>query len=209
MKTAAKMKKTAEKILSEILQDSRITNYLDMLKGQSEGRYTHCINVSKRSILMGLYTDMYTKSELIELGRGGLLADIGYIKLPTELYEKSVSLNEGEYPDIQKHIEYSLEIAEELNMNAKVKEMISTHHERINGYGYPNQLTLNDLIEQDIIVAAADNYEALIEDRPYRKAYPPLSALQMMLMQKDNEYTSRTINMLMLTVMDAQYPQFG
>lgn len=209
MKTAAKMKKTAEKILSEILQDSRITNYLDMLKGQSEGRYTHCINVSKRSILMGLYTDMYTKSELIELGRGGLLADIGYIKLPTELYEKSVSLNEGEYPDIQKHIEYSLEIAEELNMNAKVKEMISTHHERINGYGYPNQLTLNDLIEQDIIVAAADNYEALIEDRPYRKAYPPLSALQMMLMQKDNEYTSRIINMLMLTVMDAQYPQFG
>ena len=209
MKTAAKMKKTAEKILSEILQDSRITNYLDMLKGQSEGRYTHCINVSKRSILMGLYTDMYTKSELIELGRGGLLADIGYIKLPTELYEKSVSLNEGEYPDIQKHIEYSLEIAEELNMNAKVKEMISTHHERINGYGYPNQLTLNDLIEQDIIVAAADNYEALIEDRPYRKAYTPLSALQMMLMQKDNEYTSRTINMLMLTVMDAQYPQFG
>ena len=209
MKTAAKMKKTAEKIVSEILQDSRITNYLDMLKGQSEGRYTHCINVSKRSILMGLYTDMYTKSELIELGRGGLLADIGYIKLPTELYEKSVSLNEGEYPDIQKHIEYSLEIAEELNMNAKVKEMISTHHERINGYGYPNQLTLNDLIEQDIIVAAADNYEALIEDRPYRKAYPPLSALQMMLMQKDNEYTSRTINMLMLTVMDAQYPQFG
>lgn len=209
MKTAAKMKKTAEKILSEILQDSRITNYLDMLKGQSEGRYTHCINVSKRSILMGLYTDMYTKSELIELGQGGLLADIGYIKLPTELYEKSVSLNEGEYPDIQKHIEYSLEIAEELNMNAKVKEMISTHHERINGYGYPNQLTLNDLIEQDIIVAAADNYEALIEDRPYRKAYPPLSALQMMLMQKDNEYTSRTINMLMLTVMDAQYPQFG
>lgn len=209
MKTAAKMKKVAEKILSEILQDSRITNYLDMLKGQSEGRYTHCINVSKRSILMGLYTDMYTKSELIELGQGGLLADIGYIKLPTELYEKSVSLNEGEYPDIQKHIEYSLEIAEELNMNAKVKEMISTHHERINGYGYPNQLTLNDLIEQDIIVAAADNYEALIEDRPYRKAYPPLSALQMMLMQKDNEYTSRTINMLMLTVMDAQYPQFG
>lgn len=209
MKIAAKMKKTAEKILSEILQDSRITNYLDMLKGQSEGRYTHCINVSKRSILMGLYTDMYTKSELIELGQGGLLADIGYIKLPTELYEKSVSLNEGEYPDIQKHIEYSLEIAEELNMNAKVKEMISTHHERINGYGYPNQLTLNDLIEQDIIVAAADNYEALIEDRPYRKAYPPLSALQMMLMQKDNEYTSRTINMLMLTVMDAQYPQFG
>lgn len=209
MKTAAKMKKTAEKILSEILQDSRITNYLDMLKGQSEGRYTHCINVSKRSILMGLYTDMYTKSELIELGQGGLLADIGYIKLPTELYEKSVSLNEGEYPDIQKHIEYSLEIAEELNMNAKVNEMISTHHERINGYGYPNQLTLNDLIEQDIIVAAADNYEALIEDRPYRKAYPPLSALQMMLMQKDNEYTSRTINMLMLTVMDAQYPQFG
>lgn len=209
MKTAAKMKKAAEKILSEILQDSRITNYLDMLKGQSEGRYTHCINVSKRSILMGLYTDMYTKSELIELGQGGLLADIGYIKLPTELYEKSVSLNEGEYPDIQKHIEYSLEIAEELNMNAKVKEMISTHHERINGYGYPNQLTLNDLIEQDIIVAAADNYEALIEDRPYRKAYPPLSALQMMLMQKDNEYTSRTINMLMLTVMDAQYPQFG
>lgn len=209
MKTAAKMKKTAEKILSEILQDSRLTNYLDMLKGQSEGRYTHCINVSKRSILMGLYTDMYTKSELIELGQGGLLADIGYIKLPTELYEKSVSLNEGEYPDIQKHIEYSLEIAEELNMNAKVKEMISTHHERINGYGYPNQLTLNDLIEQDIIVAAADNYEALIEDRPYRKAYPPLSALQMMLMQKDNEYTSRTINMLMLTVMDAQYPQFG
>lgn len=209
MKTAAKMKKTAEKILSEILQDSRITNYLDMLKGQSEERYTHCINVSKRSILMGLYTDMYTKSELIELGQGGLLADIGYIKLPTELYEKSVSLNEGEYPDIQKHIEYSLEIAEELNMNAKVKEMISTHHERINGYGYPNQLTLNDLIEQDIIVAAADNYEALIEDRPYRKAYPPLSALQMMLMQKDNEYTSRTINMLMLTVMDAQYPQFG
>ena len=116
MKTAAKMKKTAEKILSEILQDSRITNYLDMLKGQSEGRYTHCINVSKRSILMGLYTDMYTKSELIELGQGGLLADIGYIKLPTELYEKSVSLNEGEYPDIQKHIEYSLEIAEELNV---------------------------------------------------------------------------------------------
>lgn len=209
MKTAAKMKKTAEKILSEILQDSRLTNYLDMLKGQSEGRYTHCINVSKRSILMGLYMDMYKKHELIELGQGGLLADIGYIKLPTELYEKSVSLNEGEYPDIQKHIEYSLEIAEELNMNAKVKEMISTHHERINGYGYPNQLTLNDLIEQDIIVAAADNYEALIEDRPYRKAYPPLSALQMMLMQRDNEYTSRIINMLMLTVMDAQYPQFG
>jgi HD-GYP domain-containing protein (c-di-GMP phosphodiesterase class II) len=106
--------------------------------------------------------------EMLELA--GLLHDIGKLRVPDELLEKHGKLTEEEYAIVQKHSFDTYEILKNINGLEKITEWAAQHHERINGGGYPQHVKNGELSLEARIVAVADVFQALAQNRPYRTA---------------------------------------
>ncbi|MCF7510278.1 HD domain-containing phosphohydrolase [Vibrio sp. D54] len=98
----------------------------------------------------------------------GLVHDIGKLKTPDEILHKEGSLNKQEYTRIKRHTIDTQLALHKVFPNAKIAEWASNHHERLDGSGYPYHKTRDELDVPSRIVAVADVFQALSQDRPYR-----------------------------------------
>jgi len=81
-------------------------------------------------------------------------------------------LNEQERYEINKHTYYTRWILEQIDGFEEITEYASNHHEKLNGHAYPLHLYGDQIGELDRIMAICDIYQALTEERPYRKQMP-------------------------------------
>jgi hypothetical protein len=115
------------------------------------------------------------------LAVGGLLHDIGKLSVPLEILQKPGPLTDDEYAEIQRHPESGRRLLDELGGFAEtVRNLVSDHHERLDGTGYPRGLQGCDLTIETRILAACDVYDALVSDRVYRAAWTPERALELL-----------------------------
>jgi putative nucleotidyltransferase with HDIG domain len=106
--------------------------------------------------------------EIDTLQRGGLLHDIGKIGVPPSILDKPGKLTEEEFAVIRRHPSKGAEILESIPSLQKVIPIVSQHHERFDGKGYPNGLSGESISLLARIFAVADVVDALVSDRPYR-----------------------------------------
>jgi HD-GYP domain-containing protein (c-di-GMP phosphodiesterase class II) len=99
-----------------------------------------------------------------------MLHDIGKIGIEDSILNKIDKLTEGEWKTIKKHPEIGYRIAKAIPEMANVAEYILTHHERWDGQGYPDGKSGIEIPLASRIVAVADSYDAMTEDRIYRKS---------------------------------------
>ena len=109
--------------------------------------------------------------EISLLQRGGLLHDIGKIGVPPSILDKPGKLTEEEFVVIQSHPSKGVMILRPIPNLRKVLPMVSQHHERYDGKGYPNGLSGESISLHARILAVADVVDALVSDRPYRPAW--------------------------------------
>jgi putative nucleotidyltransferase with HDIG domain len=115
------------------------------------------------------------------LAVGGLLHDIGKLAVPLEILRKPGPLDDAEFAEIRKHPESGRRLLEELGgFSETVRRLVSDHHERLDGTGYPRGLEGGDLALETRILAACDVYDALVSDRVYRAAWTPERALALL-----------------------------
>lgn len=107
----------------------------------------------------------------------GYLHDTGKIGIPDAILLKPGKLNDEEYRQIMKHPILSHKIIEPVEFPYDVKPLVRHHHERMDGSGYPDGLTGNDIPLGARIIGIADAYEAMTSDRPYRKALTQSDAI--------------------------------
>ncbi|MES0488372.1 MAG: HD domain-containing phosphohydrolase [Leptospirales bacterium] len=100
----------------------------------------------------------------------GLLHDLGKLKIPDVILEKEGPLNENERAVIEEHSFETFEILNKITGLEDVARWAAYHHERPDGKGYPFQVHIGGLEVESRIIAAADVFQALIQERPYRKA---------------------------------------
>lgn len=98
----------------------------------------------------------------------GLVHDIGKLKTPDEILHKEGPLDEHEYSRIKRHTIDTELALQKVFPNAKIAEWASNHHERLDGSGYPYHKTSEELDVPSRIIAVADVFQALSQDRPYR-----------------------------------------
>lgn len=102
----------------------------------------------------------------------GLVHDIGKIGLPAGLLEKPGPLTLEERREMQRHSEIGEQILRNVDDYSEIARIVRHHHERVDGAGYPDGLSGDEIPLLARIIAVADAYDAMTSDRPYREALP-------------------------------------
>ena len=110
--------------------------------------------------------------DLIQVRRGALLHDIGKIGIPDSILLKPGKLMEEEWVIMRKHPVYAFEMLSPITYLRKAIDVPYCHHEKWDGTGYPRGLKGKQIPLSARIFAIVDVWDALTNDRPYRKAWP-------------------------------------
>lgn len=161
---------------------------------QEKDHYTklHCENVhaltKKMAIALG-----YTSERLYAITKAAMYHDIGKIYIEDEILNKNGPLNSEEYAYIKSHVikGESLILS---NYNDYIYKIISQHHERLNGTGYPNALMEDEIMEEAKIIAICDSYDAMTSDRVYHKGKSKEQALSELKSEAGNLYDEKLVN---------------
>jgi HD-GYP domain-containing protein (c-di-GMP phosphodiesterase class II) len=151
----------------------------DVVGAKSAWTQQHCDRVSAiaTSVAAQLGIDATTRRDL---GRAARLHDIGKLSISNRILDKPGALSGTEWGKMQKHPLLSEQILERLPSLGALAPIVAAHHERLDGAGYPRGLTADELTMPMRVLAVADMYAALTADRPYRPAYSPQCALELM-----------------------------
>jgi HD-GYP domain-containing protein (c-di-GMP phosphodiesterase class II) len=138
------------------------------------------------------------------LAVGGLLHDIGKLSVPLEILQKPAGLTDDEFAAIKRHPGDGRRLLEELGgFGEDVLRLVSDHHERLDGSGYPRGLNAEELPLETRILAVCDVYDALVSDRVYRAAWSAERALAL-LHEESHAYDAAVVAALERTVSPAR-----
>ena len=144
--------------ISELI--SRIIDY----KSKSTGIHTQ--QIANRSWLMAEYYG-YDMTEKIRLYLAAALHDIGKLAIPAKILEKPGPLDDEEYEIIKTHVSYTRSLLGAIDGLELIAEWASSHHEKLDGSGYPRGSTAANMDFNSRLLACIDVYQAICEERPY------------------------------------------
>ena len=160
--------------------------------GHSERVTTMSMRIART---MGLPQD-----ELEILHRGALLHDIGKLGISMKVLDKPGRLESEEIAHVQTHVEIGGRIIEPISAFADIMPIVTDHHERYDGAGYPRGLAGDEIDLKARILAVADTYDAMTSDRPYRKGFGHEKALEMIVEESGMQFDPKVVEALLETV---------
>ncbi|MFH1137493.1 MAG: HD domain-containing phosphohydrolase [Pseudomonadota bacterium] len=163
--------------------------YFDMYKlfTQDTSVFNHCANVCLLCISFGLHLKLDPKNLHI-LGLGALYHDIGLNKIDKAILEKPGPLTKSEWAEIRLHPERGSNILKKsLIYPVTALRIISEHHEKADGSGYPHGLKGPQISTMARICRVVDCFDALSTEKPYRAAMPPALALKTIFKEEPSE----------------------
>jgi HD-GYP domain-containing protein (c-di-GMP phosphodiesterase class II) len=171
------------------------------LEKSNEYAYSHALSTSIWCGHFGRHLG-FEVNEIEELALGGMLLDLGKIKLPPALLNKVEKITVPEASIIRKHVDYSLRIlAKSKNISPNVMRMVATHHERANGKGYPQGIENKDIPIYGRIAGIVDSYDAMTTPRPYsKKTMSPNEAINELYKLRDTSFQSELVEQFIQTV---------
>jgi putative nucleotidyltransferase with HDIG domain len=141
--------------------------------------FTHDHSQGVSLLLSLLSNDYQFDNETTKMLKiSGLLHDLGKLAVPNEILDKPANLTPLELLTIKSHSYYTKLILSKVKEFDVIKEWAGNHHETLDGQGYPEGK--KRLSKQERMVAICDVYQALMEERPYRKSLPKTKVFEIM-----------------------------
>lgn len=177
---------------------ARVRALLVRLAEKDHSTEGHTRRVATLAVQMGEQLGL-PEGRLRQLALGGLLHDIGKLSVPTEILCKPGRLTDEEFKEIRRHPGAGRELLKELGgFSPLVLELVESHHERLDGGGYPNRIAAGELPLEVRILTVADVFDALTADRVYRDAWTQERALALL-----HEDTGRAFDPVCVSALEA------
>ena len=189
-----------DEITQTISRNSGALLNLTRLKNKNDHVYQHSVAVC--SLMIALGKQMGMEGDILKyLGMAGLLHDIGTVGISDDLLNKSDRLTDEEFNVIKTHPQRGLEIlSSSHDMDEMILDVCLHHHERVDGAGYPEKLSGDELSLFSRMEAICDVYDSMISGRSYRKAATPADAIRKMTELLDGQLDQMVFRAFIKTV---------
>jgi len=175
----------ASDLMRAITDNDSIAVDVGALKVSDEYTFKHSVDVATMSMIIAKQYGLPEK-QVYEIGISGLLHDIGKTKIPNEVLNKAGKLTDEEFDLMKKHSLFGYSILKEKSdISPAILLGVLQHHEKMNGRGYPVGVQEDKISEYARIISTADIYDALVTERPYKKAFSSRDALEMIMAMTD------------------------
>lgn len=195
-----KAKELVAELANNIASGTDASMWLTQLKNRDEYTAIHSLNVCVLSLTFGRALNL-SEPELNELGLGALLHDIGKMQTPLEVLNKPGKLTQDEFEIMKSHPVKGYELLKnDNNISFEVKNIVKSHHERLGGSGYPDNLIEKDISYFTKIVSITDVYDAITSDRVYHDGMTPHDAMQRLYEWMPNNYDQQLMQKFIRTL---------
>jgi len=173
-----KVKQAVNGCVDSILRNPDASVWLTRIQAKHEATAQHSLNVAALSIVMAKSLGMSNR-EMEDVGVCGMLHDVGKTSIATEVLTKAGPLNDAEMAEMQKHTRYGRDILMSTkSVMSGAADVAHSHHEQVDGKGYPRRLDDDGIPLFAKIVSIAEAYDTMTTKQPYREARSPSDALQ-------------------------------
>ncbi len=179
-------------------QDALIS--LTRLKSKDDYTYMHSVAVAALMIALGRQLGL--EEDLVKsLGMAGLLHDIGKMKVSNDILNKPGRLTDEEFEAIKTHPERGWQLLQQSDgVDDIALDVCLHHHERIDGKGYPEKLSGDEMSLFAKMGAVCDVYDAITSNRPYKNGWTPSESIRKMASWKDGHFDEDVFNSFVKTI---------
>jgi HD-GYP domain-containing protein (c-di-GMP phosphodiesterase class II) len=165
--------------ISERRLDEVARAFADLVDLKSPFMYGHSVGVSE--FAEAAATNLgFSEAEIVCVRRAGFLHDLGRTGVPNGIWDKPGPLTTSEWEQVRLHTYHSERILSRSTALDPLASLAGMHHERQDGSGYYRQVTAAMIPSGARVLAAADVYQAMTQDRPHRPALTPSAAAEML-----------------------------
>jgi len=190
---AEEVQESTNAIVDSIFRNQDALSCMSRLRIKDDYLVEHSLNVS---ILMTIFCKHLGIERAImeELALGAFLHDIGKVFIPDEVLNKPGRFTGNEYEIMKMHVNYGVKALKETpNISDIVMAVVSEHHERIDGKGYPNKLSSDKISQYGRMIAIVDSYDAMTAERVYKAGMHPIKAFKILISESPTSYDSTLV----------------
>jgi putative nucleotidyltransferase with HDIG domain len=194
-------RRVAQQTVSLIVKEKEALGHMAALMARDYDTVRHSMNVSIFATGLAHAAGVRNASDLRDLALGGLLHDIGKSELPRELIVKPGAYTDEEMALMRTHVVRGEHILQaDGRMGSLGMVVVSQHHERLSGHGYPRALEPQHIHLFGRIAAIADVYDAMTSDRSYQRAMKPVDALHLMTTHVSSHFDQELLTQFVKTL---------
>lgn len=183
-----------EAMADSVLRNPDALVWLSRLKRLDDYTYDHAIDVSTHMMVFGRYLG-FDRERITLLGTVGLLQDLGKLQCPPDLLNKQEKLTRPEVTVLRRHVDQTLKMLSNWkNIDPRVVDIASKHHERIDGSGYPNALAGEAIGLDAEIAGLIDSYCAMLVEKPYRPAMDSQRAVERLIRRRGEKFSESVVD---------------
>ncbi len=184
----ASVRQTVDECVNSVLRNPDALLWMSKIRKESEYTAEHSLNVCILAVAFGRYLG-YEKKDLEMLGLCGLLHDIGKMRVPLDILESSGKLSTKEMNMMKAHTVHGRNLLLSTpSVDPLVIDTAYSHHERIDGAGYPRKMQGKKISRFARIISIVDSYDAITADRCYSKARPSTTALKIIYEERGKQF---------------------
>lgn len=157
----APLGKAVDLTIESLMKNNRALATLFHMKSRGLALINHCFNMMSLALLVGQQIQ-YSDEELRMLGLAALLADIGWVKLPVELFTLRTAYTDEEFGLATAHVEHSLGLLRKAGFDEDTQRIVEEHHEHFDGSGYPHNLQGENIHPMARILSMVDHFDSAI-----------------------------------------------
>ena len=182
----------SQALVSKML-DSHELNIRLLSDGMGDKASSHAINVAIIALLMGRSFGL-NQTDLIDLGVGAMLHDVGKLELPDRIRYRDAHFTSAELDYYQQHVALGVSQGRRMGLTSGALLVIAQHHEQADGQGFPMRLEVGRMTAAARIVALVNRYDGLCNPHIPSKAMTPHEALSLMFAQGQKQFDTTMLS---------------